>query len=134
MIIQCRYSFKLIHLTSESIEFFWSLLLFNKARMEIFICLGSTITRLSYLSFDIPQSHGESSIFSIPGGSEAKSNFYHKTSKIKIRSTRVSKRYLYDKSRIHGREIASIFRFGAENSESDFKDAIFGIFDHCSEK
>ena len=61
--------------------------------------------------------------FSNPLGFEGQSDFDHKTSKIKSRWTRVSKRYLNDKSPTHGREKASIFWFSAESFESDVKTA-----------
>ena len=50
---------------------------------------------------------------------EAKSEFEHKTSKIKSHSARVSKLYLNDKTPIHGKETALIFRFSAEKLELD---------------
>ena len=56
--------------------------------------LESTIITLSYLS---------------PLGFEAKSDSDHKTSKTKSQSTRALKRYLNDKSLIHGRETVIYF-------------------------
>ena len=50
-----------------------------------------------------------------PLGFEAKSNFGQKTSKINSYSTNDLKQDLNDKSPIHGRETASIFRFNADN-------------------
>ena len=63
---------------------------------------------------------GEKFDFFIFLGFEAKSDFDHKTFKIKSHSTRASEPYMNDKSPIHGRETALTFRFSAETFESDF--------------
>ena len=52
-----------------------------------------------------------------PLGLEAKSDFDHKTSKLKPHSVRVSERYMNDKNPIHVRETALIFRLNAESFE-----------------
>ena len=59
--------------------------------------------------------------FFSPLGFESKRNFDYKTFQLKQHSIRASERYLKDKNPIHRRETASIFRFDAETSESDFK-------------
>ena len=56
-----------------------------------------------------------------PLGLEAKSDFYHRTSKIKSQSARAPKQYLKNKSPIHGQETESVFQFSAVNFESYFR-------------
>ena len=56
-----------------------------------------------------------------PLGLEAKSDFDHRTSKIKSQSARAPKQYLKNKSPIHGQETESFFQFSAVNFESYFR-------------
>ena len=63
---------------------------------------------------------GEKLDFFSPLGFEAKTDYDHKTSKLKPHSVRGSERYLNHKNPIHDRETASILRFSAETVESDF--------------
>ena len=56
-----------------------------------------------------------------PLGFEAQTKFDLKTFKQKSYSIIASERYLNHKNPIHGREIASIFRFSAETFESDLE-------------
>ena len=59
----------------------------------------------------------KSSNFFNPLGFEARSNLNHKTSKLKLHSTRASKQHLKDESLTNGQETALIFWFSAENFE-----------------
>ena len=65
-------------------------------------------------AFDIPRSLDRKVHFFNPLGFESISNVHHKT-------FRAWKQYMNDKNWINAQETASIFRFSAENFESDLK-------------
>ena len=59
---------------------------------------------------------------------EAKSDFDHKTSKLKPHSVRASEKYLNDMNPIHGRAKQSIFRCSAKSFESYFNFKFLNYF------
>ena len=116
--LSSKYSFKLIHSTSESINFFWPLFYVYYSRTGNFNIFGINNNEtfiFQVLTFFSPL--GEKFNFSIPWDFEAKGNLNRKASKIMSNLTRASKHHLNDKSLINGQETASIFKFSAENFE-----------------